>query len=577
MKIILILLCMAVSLTASESRSHESRSQKIAGWFVRSQRPNGLLPSGEGKNYCFTYDQALSAFVFLIEGDIKRAEMIFDFFEKEKVRLEECGAFPGFVDMYLKDGSIGGASRAAGPNAWMLLALNSHMQKTKNRKYLGLAQSIGEWLLSLEGMDGGISGGYDERGNPFGWISTEHNLDCFSGFRDLFLLSGEEKWLHAAQRTLFFLKNFLWHSREKRFFNGADDANFATDVSSWAVCSLGPEYAGTLDFAIKKGLTTARYEKNKVEVKGFDFGATYWESHYPDKDSVWLEGTGQMALAFFIAGRKKERDFYLKEMEKCLTPSEVHPGTLGLPYATNPGTPAGSGWIMSSEPLSVSSAAWYLFALKDFNPFSMGDLKTANGKIKNKGEETVQPSLPVIDDFEGGRIKCLTAYPLSLQMKSDAALEAGWTMDASSGRGAMRIRFEPGRELEYKHGKYWSAGEIKSAWGLVKRRFFRQRDWTGFDRLSLNLKTEGAAPLFRIKVLDRDNEVWQTREITAAGSAWEKHSFSFGRDFSKDPGSSSPSGNNQLDRGEIKEIIFSIRQGKASFASELFLDDLKLE
>ncbi|MDD5066428.1 MAG: carbohydrate binding domain-containing protein [bacterium] len=573
----IISIILVIVLNVFSLQAKESNTDRLYQWFVRSQGRNGLVPSGEGKEYCFTYDEALSAMVFTLFGDLRRAETVFDFFKNIIQEQERCGKFSGFADMYEMNGNVGGASRAAGPNAWLLLAVNHYTQVTGNKQYLQMAETLAEWLASLEGIEGGITGGYDEKGKAFGWISTEHNLDCYAGFRDLYLLTGEEKFLRMSKRILSNLENFLWFKQEKRFFNGAMDANYATDVSSWAVCSLGKEYSACLDFAVSKSLTTQRYEKNNAEVRGFDFGATYWESHYPDKDSVWLEGTGQMVLAFYIAGRNKEADLYLKEMAKTVTPSEVHKGTKALPYATNPGTPAGSGWIMGPEPLCVSSTAWYLFCLKKFNPFSIQDLTKSNQKIRAVDEIIKEQYVPIVDDFNQGVIKCLTAYPLALQMKGDANIELRCSGETVSGPGALCIRFMPGREYEFKHSRYWSAQETKTAWAVIKRRFFRPQDWSGFSSLSLYLRSGGAPEKFRIKVLDRDSETWQAREIVVDHAEWKKYDFSFSGDFSKDGEAPVGNGNNVFDKDQVKEIMFSVKQGKESYESNIYLDEIVLE
>ena len=93
-----------------------------------------------------------------------------------------------------------------------------------------------------------------------------------------------------------------------------------------------------------------------------------------DKDVVWLEGTGQMALAFDLANNIKERDYYLAEMEKSLIQSSLHTRTAGFPYASNKGTTYGDAllWDGASDKIAVSGGAWYLFAKEGFNPFAVG-------------------------------------------------------------------------------------------------------------------------------------------------------------------------------------------------------------
>lgn len=550
--------------------------KKVYQWFVQSQYKNGLVPSSEGRSSCFTYDQALSAMIYTLFKDYSKARKIFDFFQAQASNQEKSG-FIGFADMYEKYGNIGGPSRAAGPNAWMILAINYYTYKTKDKKYLPLAITIADWLLSLEGIDGGITGGYNENNKAFGWISTEHNLDCYSAFRDLYILTKKEKYLKAAKKILIYLEKILWYEREKRFFNGVWDPNYATDTSSWAVCSLGKKYAKTLDFAIKKSLCSHKYERNNVLVKGFDFGATYYDSHYPDKDAVWIEGTAQMVIAFHIADQKKQRDYYLKQIEKTITPSAVFEGTLGLPYASNLGTPAGSGWIMCPEPLCVSSAAWYLFAVKNFNPFCIKNLEESNNLVRNCKVNFNYNFIPVIDNFNDGEIKILTAYPSQLILMNDAKVDLRYTDDAAEGKGAMRIHFTPGHIYKFLHSIYWSAKDTKSAWCEIRRKFVVPQNWEKFNSISFYLKGEGAPQKFKLKIIDKDSECWQTKEIITDNKEWKKYTFYFNKDFSIDAENLVKKGNIKVDLDQIKEYRIFIKQGMKSYESDIYLDEIKLE
>jgi len=362
---------------AGAIKSAPEEESRILEWFVLQQVDTGLVCSQDGgphPNVCFTYDQALSVFVFGLEGEWERASRILDFFlqEVKKQRAEGTG-FRGFADSYLADGSVDARNRAAGPNAWLGMATNYFCSKNPEGalrdKYLRLSKTLAEWLWSLSSENGGIRGGFDELGNTFSWISTEHNVDCYAFFKQLGKLTGKKAYKKHAQQIARFMEEHLWYEPEGRFFNGLNDANFATDVSAWTVCAFGRKYEDGLDFALRRARCKKYYLKTKTMVDGFDFGGPYTDSHYPDLDSVWFEGTAQMVIAFRKVGRHEEADYFFQSLTRCLTPSSKHDGTLGLPYASNPGTPAGGGWTMFDDRLCVSSSAWYLFAARNFNPF----------------------------------------------------------------------------------------------------------------------------------------------------------------------------------------------------------------
>ncbi|MFH1369360.1 MAG: hypothetical protein ABII64_09570 [Elusimicrobiota bacterium] len=342
------------------------RSNPVYKWFESQQLSNGLVPSQENGRMCFTYDQALAIFIFTLADDYARAEKLLDFLVQKAGKTE----FIGFPDMYGDKGMVGSSIRAAGPNPWLLLAINYYTKKTGKTEYVSLGKKIADWLLTLQREDGGISGGYDDMGNPFPWVSAEHNFNCYSALTELSEISKKNKYKAAAADIRKFIEKELWVPREGRFYNGYKDFNFALDVASWGVLSLGKKYSAALDFAMQKARCTKKYSEMGVEVDGFDFGGPYRNTHFPDLDSVWFEGMGQMVVAFQLVGREKDAEYFMQELKKCLTDSKVFPGTKGLPYASNPGTPPYGGWMMFSDKLCVSSGVWYLFAIERFNPYT---------------------------------------------------------------------------------------------------------------------------------------------------------------------------------------------------------------
>ncbi|MDP3789794.1 MAG: hypothetical protein Q8R48_05265, partial [Candidatus Omnitrophota bacterium] len=399
---------------------------------------------------CFVYDEAVAAIAFTHKGDYKRAKMLFDFFDSvRKAHIREKDAFLGFTDVYKRNGKET-ETRAAGPNAWVLLALNYYYAETKDGTYLPLAKDIAEWLISLQSAEGGIIGGYYGNGKPMTWISTEHNFDCYAAFRDLGILTGDEKYLKHALEVKKWLEDDVWDKKASRFYIGRSNKNFATDLSSWAVLSLGKSYKSTLAFAVEKGRNTQVYKVKNVEVEGFDFGSTYNTSPFPDKDAVWFEGTAQMVLAFEKAGMNKDRDHFMGELDKCLTDSPAYPYTAGLPYASNEGTPVYDSWLMQDKPLCVSSTGWYYFAKNSHNPFSaLRDMNSSNKKVDGLRYKPAYQFVPVVDDFEYTDIKFHTAYPDDLMMLNKSAVDLTWTDElAFDGRHSMKIAFAPDKNAK---------------------------------------------------------------------------------------------------------------------------------
>jgi hypothetical protein len=117
-------------------------------------------------------------------------------------------------------------------------------------------------------------------------------------------------------------------------------------------------------------ITTKKATINGLEMTGFCFDL--------DHDSVWLEGTGEMAVAYRTAGKDYTADFYIGQMEKVITPSPKNSGLAGLPYATNPGTHYGEGklWAGVDTNLSLASSAWYLLGKMRYDPMQAGRKKS---------------------------------------------------------------------------------------------------------------------------------------------------------------------------------------------------------
>lgn len=552
--------------------------ERVYQWLVASQRTNrqffifhtGLLPSQEKLDYCFVYDQALAATVFTYNGDYQRAKMIFKFFDKvRKMHIKEKGEIWGFTDCYLRNGKET-ETRAAGPNAWVLIALNYYIHKTGDKEFVPLAKDIADWLISLQSIEGGIIGGYYGSGEPMVWISTEHNFDCYVALRDFGIITNDEKYLRRAKEIKKWLDNDVWDKKAKRFLMGRRNPNFATDISSWAVLSLGNEYAEGLDFAIEKSLNTQTYKVKDVKVEGFDFGSTYKTSPFPDKDAVWFEGTAHMALAFEKSGRLEEREHFMNELDKCLTDSPTFPYTKGLPYASNEGTPVYDSWMMKDKPLCVSSTAWYFFAKKNFNPFSaLGDLEKLNEIIENLDYDVDYQFAPIVDDFEYSDIKFHTAYPLDLMLFKKAKLCIELTDElAVDGRYSMSIEFIP--EVEAKRAN-----------ATIRRPFLYPQDWSTYNVLNIWVYSNGtckdANNIANFNVRDREGEVYNSPPIFLNINGWRKYSFNLWKDFSRDPYDGVTYGDNLFGLSRIIEISFAIMSKEPVESCKVYIDRIELE
>jgi hypothetical protein len=327
----------------------------VFNWFDNQQLSNGLLESVENGNIVSLYDNALAAMVFMLKEDYTKAENIFDFFNA-RISTELTNGVGGFSQLRDSNG-VPFNHRWMGDNAWLLIALNNYKDRTGNTTYDNLALEITNWLQSLQDSDGGLFAGYNSDNSLMNYKVSEGNIDAFNAI---------EGYSNFHSQLLNFLENDRWDNDDKNLV--AWPANppylYALDLHSWSYSMFNNYPVSALTSAAR--FLNTQSATNGAQITGYCFDE--------DKDVVWIEGTGQMALAFGIAGMNDEKEMYLTEMEKALIQSTKYQNATGFPYASNLGTSYGADllWNGADTKIAISGAAWYLFAKLDFNPFAVG-------------------------------------------------------------------------------------------------------------------------------------------------------------------------------------------------------------
>jgi hypothetical protein len=338
--------------TAHIDRHQNPLSEKVYAWFAQMQLPNGLLESTENSNFVSLYDNALAAMVFMAKGDNVRTEAIFDFFNT-RIDSELLSGHGGFSQFRDRNGNPTG-NRWLGDNAWLLMALNTYTANIDNIKYLRLTQELSRWIRTLQDTDGSVWGGYTTDGTRIGKV-TEGMIDAFAA------IGGYDSF-HS--KLLAYLKANRWEASEKLLISWPGNKYlYAMDNHSWGYCAFEDFPYSVLQKA-ERYLTTKTATVNGKPITGYCFDI--------DKDDVWLEGTGQMVVAFQKAGNLKLAGSYLTEMEKLFVASKLYPGALGIPYASNLGTGYATDplWIGADTKPCISSGAWYLFGILQYDPFA---------------------------------------------------------------------------------------------------------------------------------------------------------------------------------------------------------------
>lgn len=373
----------------------QANFDKMYHWLAVHQNPRtGLVMSFEGDsniaNWAFTYDQSLAAQAYLYFTELERAKKTLDFFAKRAKRRE--GLF--FNAYYVNDGSPVEYTIHSGPNIWLGIAMAHYTKKTKDTRYLHIAEEIADIMMRWisQDSDGGLRGGPNVE-----WYSTEHNLDAYAFFEMLYKLTGKHKYDDARNTVAGWLLKHIYDKLDVPVKRGKGDATIATDTYAWSIAALGPEKLEELGMNPDKIIEFAeqscgvevcyvRPEGSETKLRGFDFAA---QKHLARGGVVSTEWTAQMILAFRImrdyyhkkgmAAKARtyelKADNYLAELCTMIisSPSPSGQGEGCLPYASRDAVDTGHGWMTPQGKAtgSVSATAYTLFAYYNYNPLEL--------------------------------------------------------------------------------------------------------------------------------------------------------------------------------------------------------------
>ncbi len=359
------------------------------------------------RNSAFTYDNDLAILAFLAEGSsdsVRRATLVGDAFvyaaehdrafTDGRIRSDYAAGdltvppgwtpngrvgtvtSPGFYvenEQRFEDLWFGGDDIAAvdvGNNAWTITALIALYNRTGTPKYLATAKRIGDFIATqidtgspYQGFRGGIA---TAEGSPVNraYAATEHNLDIVAAATALFNATGDPQWQAMANTARTFVLA-MWDENRNAYLTGTtgDDqftrnpSPLPLDVQAWSALAL-PDglslHPDVLDSAIQNHLATVD------GLTGFDFNE--------DKDGVWLEGTGQMAVALAAAGKLSEAETVRVALRNAQTTPPFGNGQ-GIVAASHDGVSTGFEQFKYFRSLHIGATAWLAFAQSGFNPY----------------------------------------------------------------------------------------------------------------------------------------------------------------------------------------------------------------
>lgn len=347
-RLVLVLFTLGILFGSVPARANGAPVNNNKAWkaqmFIASQiKGIGLVDSYQEDNVdiSYVYDNALAAMACMAFKDFGLAREILDTLHKE-VKMAPQGV-PYWRYLYENTSGYGEGTVYCGNTAWLLQALNVYQKLAKSKRYYSYQKKLANFLLTLQTSDGGLTGNH-----YVSWKSTENNLAAYAAIRNFGRLNKLDTYVAKADKIGTFLKGrYIWNGA--RFNQGKNDPTKVIDVQSLGVLVFGKKYATALTWAEGNLKTSKIFDSQRVT--GFDFDNNL--------DTVWSEGTLQMALAFAQTSNVTKGDYYYNEISKTI---QIDGSVL---LATNTGT-AGD-WIMETW-RAIAPTSWLIFYSLKFNP-----------------------------------------------------------------------------------------------------------------------------------------------------------------------------------------------------------------
>ncbi|MDH6259207.1 hypothetical protein M2427_003135 [Bradyrhizobium sp. BR13661] len=280
-------------------------------------------------------------------------------------RIKLPGWWDNTQNKWLEDRyQVGGDN---GNMAWAMLALLSIDDVSTGSRFRDGAARIGAWVAQwadTRGAGGFMGGTFGHEPTPEvrTWKSTEHNTDLAAAFGLLAIRTGNSHWRDMAKAAEHFV-DVMWDSACACFAAGtAEDGVtrnpiLALDAQVWPLTALP---GAAKEFAS----ATATVEQRMSVDQGFSYGE--------DRDGMWTEGTGQMALLMELLGRTERAKALIAAIESQRSPD-------GGFYATS-ARALPTGFVLDTDPTRprlyfrlphLGAASWAALAETGFNPFTM--------------------------------------------------------------------------------------------------------------------------------------------------------------------------------------------------------------
>lgn len=367
------------------------------------------------REWCHTYDAAVTTLAFLAMGDKTRATHILDFYlEHESVR--RLGGVIEAVLNFSKEGKGIEWQVRTGSNMWLGIAAFHGYLATGENRYLEFAKRQARFALAMQDQNpmsstyGGVPLGpkgvpynlkdqhilWDETKPEFVDIySTEGNLDVWALLNLICSTTKDEQFVRGRNLVLLWLKKVGFNAAEHRFNRGyyrEPDPRIAPDTYFWAISALGPARLEDFEPGLADRLVTFMEQTSEVTltykkpdgrllpVKGYDF-VDKNDPVVKERGSIISpEWTLQAVLAYALLAQetrdpekqKKYRAQRADLLSGILLMADRDGAMASLPYATAGGVAIGHEYNTPEEgSRSVIGAAWAILALLDYDPLNL--------------------------------------------------------------------------------------------------------------------------------------------------------------------------------------------------------------
>ena len=298
----------------------------------------------------WTYDDAVAAIGFLLQGRPDSARVVLSTLQGLMLLDGTLGfsyqVDSSFVDTKVRTGTI----------AWVGYAFALYQRVTGDSSFLSSAERIAAFLKTLQHPSGSLRGGPD-----VSWVSTEHNIDAYFFYRELYRVTGNADYAVTAGQIRDSLLANHWARTKSggNFLQGLNDSTPSLDANSW-----GAIFLWAIGRTTQANQALNYVESNFRNTQMISSSNTRMTGYAPDnrRKTVWLEGTVGVAMAYQRVGDLPKADTLLDNVYKQQTTWATQGRWHGaLPYSM-PRTTNSSGDTFSDLE-SVASTGWMLITL----------------------------------------------------------------------------------------------------------------------------------------------------------------------------------------------------------------------